>query len=412
MADLKNSKSILIALICVVYISLFFSIQVNNFALGVLLAFCLLSNGVRRIPVAVKDNTVIRLFLVLYLVQLVGLTYSSNLHAGYFILEKKSAFLLVPLILLPAIQKENIDRDRLLKYTGIITVASSLALIAVALFKKFVLDDNKAFFYEEFTLIHYVYYAMYFACGSLLLIDALFDAVSTNKHSRVLIVIVFIYALAILVLVASKTGIGAFCIGAMFLLYQRIANKKIFVAALLIFAAATAALLYFNSTTWNRFTEMNQSLSFLLLDDLRGAEVYITDLTMRLVFWKISMVNLWHDGFFVTGVGTGDAQDYINSLYVKPQYGLYSYVNWDSHNQWVFTLVQLGLLGVLPMAYLYGRYIWQALRKTDTKFLSFLLVTGAFSLSESILESNKGIVFFAILFTICCVTYRHEKAPA
>lgn len=403
---LKNTKSLLTGLICLAYIGLFLPIGVSNITLIALLVFCLLKTKPWEILMAIKENSFSKLFLALYFVQMIGLFYTTNLHNGFFILEKKLSLLLIPLIVLPLLQKVNTDTKLILKWIGIITVASSLVLLVIATIKRLILNDPQAFFYEDFTSIHYVYYSIYFACGALLLIDALFDTWVEKKFGVLSITMLFVYSLAILILVASKTGIGAFCVASIFLLYKKIPNKKIFALSLLFLITTAFVLLYFNATTRNRFIEMDQNLSFLLLDDFRGVEVYITDLTMRLLFWKISIVHLWQDHLIMTGVGTGDAQDYINSLYILPQYELYGYVNWDSHNQWVFTFIQMGLMGILVMAILYGKYFIEGFRINDLKLICFLIITGGFSLTESILESNKGIVFFALLFTLFCSAHK------
>jgi O-antigen ligase len=168
-------------------------------------------------------------------------------------------------------------------------------------------------------------------------------------------------------------------------------------------------ILYFNDTTRSRFTELTQNLSILTRDKL-GEEV-ITDLNMRLLFWKISILHSWNDHLVLTGVGTGDAQDYLDSLYTHPNYQLYGYVGWDSHNQWVFTFVQLGVIGVAAMALLFGWSFKGAFRRSDLRFMIFLIITFGFSQSESILESNKGIVFFSLLFTLLCVSYNKKQLP-
>jgi O-antigen ligase len=124
-----------------------------------------------------------------------------------------------------------------------------------------------------------------------------------------------------------------------------------------------------------------------------------------LLFWKLSVGHLWKDNSIITGVGTGDAQDYIDSIYNLPSYKLYGYIGWDSHNQWIFTLIQIGVAGVLVMALLYAKYLKEAFKKMDLNFMAFLLITFWFSFSESILESNKGIVFFSLFFTILAAPY-------
>lgn len=404
---LKNTKSILTWLVCFAYIGLFLPIAVSNITIIALLVFCLIKTTPREILRTIKENRFLQIIAALYFLQVIGLLYTDNLKTGFFILEKKISLLLIPVFVLPLFQKFDVYNNFIFRRIGYITLISSFYLLGVATFRTFVLHDSQAFYFENFTsaLVHYVYYSMYFACGSLLLIDALFDTLIDKKYAVLIITPLFVYSLAFLILVASKTGIGVFCLASIFFLYKRIPNKKLFALSLLLLLTAVSVLFYFNPTTRNRFIGLEQNLSFLKLDDFRGHEVYITDLNMRLLFWKISLVHSWRDHLVLTGVGTGDCQDYLDSLYALPQYQLYGYIGWDSHNQWVFTFIQLGVIGVLVMALLYGKYFIEAFKRHDVRFLSFLIITIGFSFSESILESNKGIVFFALLFTILSASY-------
>lgn len=339
---------------------------------------------------------------LIYGLQIIGLLYTSNLQTGFFILEKKLSLILIPLIVLPVVLKFDPDLKALFKKLGIITILSSVVLIILAGIKSLFLHDPRAFYFEEVTSIHYVYYSIYFACGSLILIDSVFE--SSHQRKTLVIILLFAYSLCVLVLVASKTGMMAFGAAAVVVLYRRIENRKIFAVALIMMALLSTVFLYFNETTRNRFVGLDEHLSILKLDDFRGKEVHITDLNMRLLFWKISVSNLWKENAILTGVGTGDAQDFIDALYVLPQYDLRGYIGWDSHNQWVYTLIQLGIIGFAAMALLYGRYFLLAWKKNNLAFLSFLIITSLFTLSESILESNKGIVFVALLFTLFCAS--------
>ena len=408
---LKNTKSILTWLVCFSYIGLFFPIGVSNMTLIALLVFCVIKTKPGEILKTIRENQFSQIIIALYLLQIVGLLYTENVKTGIFILEKKVSLLLIPIFVLPLFQKEDSLEDTLIEKIGIITLLSSFCLLGIATFKAFFLNDSQAFFFENFTspFVHYVYYAMYFACGSLLLIDAVFDRLLERKYGVFIIILLFIYSLGFLILVASKTGILAFGLASIVFLYKKIQSKRVFTLSMAMLLLVASLILYFNETTRSRFTELTQNLSILTRDEL-GEEV-ITDLNMRLLFWKISVVHSLNDHLFLAGVGTGDAQDYLDSLYTNPKYQLYGYVGWDPHNQWIYTFIQLGLLGVLIMALLYTTSVIRAITQNDLKFLISLIITFGFSQSESILESNKGIVFFSLLLTILCIPYKKKPLP-
>lgn len=138
-------------------------------------------------------------------------------------------------------------------------------------------------------------------------------------------------------------------------------------------------------------------------------DVAFTGLNMRLLFWKLQIVHGVKDNIIWTGVGTGDAQDYIDAIYNLPIYQLYGYISWDSHNQWIYTMIQLGIVGVIVLAVLYIIFFKAALMRKDLCFLIFLTITFSFSLTESILELNKGIIYFSLFFALLSLPYPKNR---
>ncbi len=413
-----QSDEVLLWLICAMYASLFFSITVSNGVLTLLLSYCIFRIKVKEIIPAIKRNIFSQVSLVMIAIQVLGLLYTTNFKTGFFILEKKITLLLIPIFFLPLIQKIDAEKlNQLLKKLGLITMLSSLVLLIIAFYRYYFLDYANAFSFESFrnfegfSSIHYVYYSMYFACGSLIFLNSIYEYLASRKNGLWLLFGLFAYSLAIMILVASKTGLGGFVAGSIVLVYHKTKNKKAFVFFSASIILTLFAFLYANKTTRSRFSGLAENLAILKKDDLHE-QVEFNDLNVRLVFWKISMTHLIKDNLILTGVGTGDAQDYIDSLYNLPKYQLYGYVGWDSHNQWVFTCVQFGLTGVILMGFLYAYYFKEAIKKRDLDLLIFLTVTFLFSLTESILESNKGIVFFTLFFSILSVLYAKNSASS
>jgi O-antigen ligase len=416
-SDSKNNitKRIFIWLVGATYVGMFFPIAISNIPLILLFVFSLLQLRPSDIIDGINKSLFAKLLLAMYLLQIVGLLYTTNYSAGFFMLEKKVCFLLIPVLVLPTFIKLKIDANSILRILGIITVASSLILFCIAFYRKFILNDPQAFFFESFgdfegfSPIHYVYYAMYFGCGSLILIDSLYERLKNHKFRWLAVSGLYTYSLGVMTLVASKTGIGAFILATLVFLFFKIPNKKVVVLSFFVVGLLTFLLLSFNETTQNRFKGLTDHLS-MVTEGEQIKDNHFNGLNMRLLFWKTQISQGWKDRIFFTGTGTGDNQDYIDSVYKLSQYKLSSYVGWDSHNQWVYTLVQVGVVGVLLMGALFFCYGVKAIRSVDVKLLSFLIVTLGFSFTESILESNKGIVFFTFLFCILDIAYCEFKS--
>ena len=182
--SIKNTKSILTWLICLAYVGMFFSIKLSNITLIVLFLFCLFQTNPRNIVQAIRENLFSQTIIAFYILHAVGLFYTDNMPSGLFELEKKASFVLIPVIALPVFIKFEIEKDSVFRKLGYITIMSSLALLCIAFFRQFVLHVPQAFYYETFPPINYPYYSMYFACGSLFLINSLFDGLLNKRFGQ------------------------------------------------------------------------------------------------------------------------------------------------------------------------------------------------------------------------------------
>ena len=402
----EKSRKALMWLLCITFASMFFSFKVSHYAVTSLIGFCALMSSTRNIVDTTKTNRMVLLIVGMYVAQMIGLLYTDNYSVGFFMLDKKIFFVIIPVLVLSIVQDIFNDDDWRIFFLriGYITIASSLVLLLIAVYKKFVLGKENAFYYgkdlnEGFTPINYPYYSMYFAFGSLALFNVTLETMLKRKGGVWLSVLLLLYSLTIMILVASKTGIAIFAIALITLLYHRF-NRKIFWIGVCALAISISILIFFNKTTQERFTGLTDNLSVVIGNDIGDRKVVIDDLNMRLLFWKISFTHSWRDKLVLTGTGTGDVQDYLDRLYQSPQYQLFGYVGWDTHNQWVYTFVQLGIIGVSLMAMLYLEAFRQARKSRDLNFLCFLIITLAFSFTESILETSKGILFFSFFLTL------------
>src|SRR6267154_2137220 len=132
---LRNTKSILIGLICLTYIGLFFSISLSNIFLIMLFAFCLVNIDLKQTLNALRKSAFLRMMIAMYLLQIVGLIYTQNLHNGFFLLEKKICILAVPVLVFPLLLKYLDDSDSLFRKIGLITILSSVVLLIIAFYR-------------------------------------------------------------------------------------------------------------------------------------------------------------------------------------------------------------------------------------------------------------------------------------
>ena len=388
--------------VCAAYIGLLFSIPISNITLYILLTCCLFVNSFSLVSKSIRSSLPIQLLILFYILHIVGLLYSENLDNGLFVLEKKVTLLVLPVILFPSLQQLTTqEKSNLLFRLGTITIASSIAFVIIAASKQFLYNYELAFHRDYFPSIPYVYYALYFATGSLLLLNSIYERWQYSFTKILIMLLLTIYSLGLLVILSSKTGILAYVTGLAFFLYVRLPSRRMFYLSVIVVLFSLILSLIIYPPTMNRFVELKDNLNVITADKLGDHENF-TGLNLRLYFWKISLSQLWEDNRLIGGMGTGDAQDYLNKIYEDHNLDNYGYKYFDPHNEWVMMLLQLGIIGMGCLAMVYGAGWWLARKSANLNFLFLLWGTLCFSFSESILESNKGIVFFALFFSILC----------
>jgi O-antigen ligase len=324
------------------------------------------------------------------------------MNNGLFVLEKKVTLLIFPLFLFPAVRRlSDYQKSELVLWLGLITIGSSIFFLSMATQNLIQCHDPLAFHRDYFASIPYVFYSIYFATGSLLLLHSTYRLLPNSTSKVFLILLLIVYSLTLLVVISSKTGIIAYITGLAYLLYKNIYSKRIYVLCMTGVGLSLATLLVLYPTTLNRFTELTRNLKVAQQDTITKQEDF-TGLNLRLFFWRNSINQLRTDNRLITGVGTGDGQAYLDKVYTKVHLDKYLFLGFDAHNQWVMTLLQLGLIGIGLLAAVFITAWISAGKAQNFNMHFFLWVILCFSFSESVLESNKGIVFFALFFCILC----------
>lgn len=103
--------------------------------------------------------------------------------------------------------------------------------------------------------------------------------------------------------------------------------------------------------------------------------------------------------FPFTGYGTGSEKDVLKEKYFENKFYLSYLLELNAHNQYLSFLINTGIIGLL--LYLYVLYFGfkQAVRGRDFLLLSFMIIITVVSISENILDVNKGILFYAFFYS-------------
>jgi O-antigen ligase len=132
---------------------------------------------------------------------------------------------------------------------------------------------------------------------------------------------------------------------------------------------------------------------------------YFTDFTnvdqysgvsMRIRHWNGSMLVIKEHPLW--GVGTGDAQDELNIAYCR--LGYEGIVNFNSHNQYLFDALSMGVPGIAALVTMLGFAFYRAWTSGNKLWIWLLLLIAISCTTECVLASNKGLVFFTFFVSL------------
>lgn len=127
--------------------------------------------------------------------------------------------------------------------------------------------------------------------------------------------------------------------------------------------------------------------------DFRG-NIASDDYWERYVLWESAMNALPN---WLIGVGTGDSSSILNEYYRTHDLSVFATSNYNAHNQFVETLFEVGVPGLLALIIMIGRPIYLSVQNQN--ILGFLCIFPflVYGMTEVFLGRYQGVVFFAVL---------------
>lgn len=113
---------------------------------------------------------------------------------------------------------------------------------------------------------------------------------------------------------------------------------------------------------------------------------------LRVQKWKYT-IDCWKKEPIV-GTGAGDYKEILQQTYVDNDFELGYKNHFNSHNQYLQTLMATGVIGLFTLLLLFGSTLVSAFRSKNWVSLTFTVVFVLSCITESMMERQRGIVFF------------------
>jgi O-antigen ligase len=115
------------------------------------------------------------------------------------------------------------------------------------------------------------------------------------------------------------------------------------------------------------------------------------------------------------GVGSGDIKDVLKSKYSERSLPYFNKREYNTHNQYLQILLAVGIPGILLFVSGLFYTLYVSMQKRCFLYLVFMLIIAINLLTESMLERQSGVVFYAIFNAFLCLIafiIPHSKLPA
>lgn len=337
----------------------------------------------------IKSDLLTNLFWAmsgLFLVLVLGLTYTSNLRQGMAELEKNIGLLIFPFVVFQW-KKLGICISRILwAFTAGCILVTSYGIAKILLVID-VQERSNIFrlghsYYSSYINLHPTYLSIYFIIITIFLVDLMVRRKVLGTLQWFVVVGLVMYSIVFILFLRSRIAIPLTLIAAG--TYFFLLNSKRWKELLLIFALC-------GSTAFIFFThDINQ-----IIDEYgRNFEIALGG---RLNVWQSSF-----EGYKLSpilGAGTGAAQELIDQGYLKVGHDEGLDNSYNAHNQYLQFLCSNGIIGLGMFLILLVIITKGSIVAKNALFLTFITVFCFAMISESILYVQKGIVSFYFLAT-------------
>lgn len=362
---------------------------VSSISLGLLVVLWIWNGGYKESFKELSRNKRWLALLGFYLFHVVSLAWSANYKYAFFDLQVKLSYLVCPIVFCSFYFSED-DWKKFRRAFIAGTTLAAVICLCHAFWQYSIFLKKDYLFYDKLSmLMHPTYFIIYLNLSMLFILYDLFWSREGNKRMRGLYYGILFFQLVVIFLLSSRTALATALITFLVYSFMMIVKKKLrrkdALPVILFFSLAVLFQIGV-LTYYNRYGQITR-----LMEQPDTKEESST--STRIHLWETASEIIKENP--VAGVGAGDIKEELVAKYVKNnyEYGIKNRIS--PHNQYLHTMVILGATGLVLLLAMFLVPFLVAWRKSDWLYILFLMCVFLNALTESILERQAGILFFA-----------------
>ncbi len=353
-----------------------------------------------------KPHIMAWLFAALFAMSMLALAFfTENTANGWFKIEIKLSYIVLPFLLLPSIElSPHKKRHVMWSFLAGNILAGIVSLVVAS--SHYNSDGQNAFYYTHLSFFHHT---SYFACYlTFALVILFFDFKLFSKRPKKWVYIsVGFFIFVMIYLLSSKAGLLALLMVCTAIMATYIFRKFSFaklIGALVIIGSLS--ILFFSNT---RMVSTTHTIAHSQNKNTDTGE----STQSRILVWQVSAELIQEN--WILGTSPGDASDILVEAYHNKGYSQAEYKKLNCHNQFLETFLMQGIVGLLLLIAVFVAPMLHLKFRNINLFSFFLFVCGFNFLFESMLEKQSGIIFFVffyIFFIYDLKTHTHDSVFA
>lgn len=333
----------------------------------------------------IKESKALLLPFVLFFCSfLLGLTYSTDFQAGIEEVLRKLSFIILPVIIVSIYPKI----ERYFFIIKVCFVFSLLIYFLVSLFtaySSYIAGNELAFYYIHlisFSKMHPSYISMY------LILAIFFLDQEAAKRGKYVYILVIVFTIFVLLLSARAEILILLCALIVMMLYRIIVLKEWKMAL----AIASLVALFFIVSVY--FLPELHTRFYALVKGEERKEAIIDIKNEREQLWSIAIKQIKLSPFI--GIGTGSSAGFFMNEFVTNGFTKFEREKLNNaHNQYLQQMLSLGIAGIGSLVFMYLFIAWNSVISKNVYLFLFVFLVALASLTECVLETQSGIVFFS-----------------
>ncbi|WP_439882424.1 O-antigen ligase family protein [Pontibacter sp. MBLB2868] len=397
----RNTSKIREVLYCLIAFSFPFSMLVINVA-SILLAIIFIID-LSRNKLVINYKLATWLLPLLFVSYSFSLLYTEDIATGLSKLETKLSLLILPVLICAYQFDKAVVRRTIFYFISGVTLAAIICIVnafymGYARTNGISILANQYFYDRDFFVsvirIRPPYFGLYLSTALLFLINFTTTTKIKVKIGFLLFATSVVLFTGLLLTYSRMALLSLVFIVALWSVYYVISQRKITLLLLgLLSLLITVKIVYDSHFLNRRLVELvNTPIKEPGPNDMNSVSVRYGQIYCSLQILRENPV---------LGVGIGDTQNQLDNCYTNRNYHpTFIEGKLNTHNQYLDAAISSGIVGLLVLLFVYGNLIYLFFNSKIYSALFFVALMVLSSLSESVLNSFKGVVLFSFFCSV------------